>query len=153
MCISQVTNHAVRLKGLTHSTPYHFRIKSTDAEGNLLQSDDYVFETLKMPTASKITMQPVTNQATATMDISWETNVPTTSVVFYHPETDKTPVETAKAALDTKHTVRITNLLDDTPYILTVSGRDGYGNTVASDQQRFHTATDSRPPIISNVTI
>ncbi len=150
---SQVTNHTIRLKGLTHSTTYHVRIKSTDAEGNLLQSDDYAFDTLKMPTASKIIFQPVPNQPTATMDVTWETNVTTTSVVFYRPESESVFTETAKAALDTKHAVRISALQDDTPYVLTVGGRDGFGNAVAADTQRFHTATDSRPPIISNVTI
>jgi hypothetical protein len=42
---SSVTSHSVTLTGLTHSTPYHFQVLSTDASGNNSVSTDYTFIT------------------------------------------------------------------------------------------------------------
>ncbi|MBN1569652.1 MAG: fibronectin type III domain-containing protein [Acidobacteria bacterium] len=40
-----VTSHSVALSGLTAGTTYHFRVRSTDASGNLVVSADYTFVT------------------------------------------------------------------------------------------------------------
>ncbi len=40
-----VTSHSQTLTGLTPETNYHFRVKSTDAAGNLAASADYTFKT------------------------------------------------------------------------------------------------------------
>ena len=40
-----VTSHSVTLTGLAASTPYHYRVKSRDAAGNLATSGDFTFTT------------------------------------------------------------------------------------------------------------
>jgi inosine-uridine nucleoside N-ribohydrolase len=42
---SLVTNHAQTLSGLAANTPYHYRVKSRDAAGNLATSGDFTFTT------------------------------------------------------------------------------------------------------------
>ncbi|MCC6543675.1 MAG: fibronectin type III domain-containing protein, partial [Nitrospirae bacterium] len=44
-----LTSHSVSLSGLSSWTPYHFRVKSRDAAGNLTTSGDYTFTTLAPP--------------------------------------------------------------------------------------------------------
>jgi phosphodiesterase/alkaline phosphatase D-like protein len=42
---AMVTSHSQSLGGLTAGTPYHYRVKSRDAAGNLATSGDYTFTT------------------------------------------------------------------------------------------------------------
>ncbi|MCK6561741.1 VCBS repeat-containing protein [candidate division KSB1 bacterium] len=42
----RVTSHQVVLSGLAAGTTYHFRVKSTDADGNQANSGDFIFTTL-----------------------------------------------------------------------------------------------------------
>ncbi len=51
-----VTNHSSSLAGLTASTPYHYRVKSRDAAGNLTTSGDFTFTT-----AAPVNQAPVVN--------------------------------------------------------------------------------------------
>ncbi|MBU1132518.1 fibronectin type III domain-containing protein [Patescibacteria group bacterium] len=46
-----VLSHSIPLSGLTPDTEYHFHVLSRDGAGNLAASGDYVFRTLKLPTA------------------------------------------------------------------------------------------------------
>lgn len=48
----RVTSHQVVLSGLAAGTTYHFRVKSTDADGNQASSDDFTFTTLTAPLLS-----------------------------------------------------------------------------------------------------
>ncbi|MBI2023682.1 fibronectin type III domain-containing protein, partial [Candidatus Giovannonibacteria bacterium] len=49
---SMVTSHSVNLTGLSASTLYHYRVKSTDAAGNTATSADFTFTTLAAATAT-----------------------------------------------------------------------------------------------------
>jgi hypothetical protein len=42
---AMVTGHSMTLSGLSASTPYHYRVKSRDAAGNLASSGDFTFTT------------------------------------------------------------------------------------------------------------
>jgi hypothetical protein len=42
---AMITSHSQSLGGLTAGTPYHYRVKSRDAAGNLATSGDYTFTT------------------------------------------------------------------------------------------------------------
>jgi glucuronoarabinoxylan endo-1,4-beta-xylanase len=48
---SLVTSHSQVLAGLSANTPYHFRVKSRDAAGNISVSGDYTFVTSTLPTS------------------------------------------------------------------------------------------------------
>jgi hypothetical protein len=52
-----------------------------------------------------------------------------------------------------EHQVIIRSLMAKTPYTLTVSGVDKAGNEARSEKQNFTTATDTRPPKISNMKV
>ena len=47
----------------------------------------------------------------------------------------------------------IKDLSAQMPYILVVKGRDKVGNEASSDSQKFTTASDTRPPLISELEI
>lgn len=55
---TDVTNHSLPLTGLTGNTLYHYRVKSTDAAGNMTASADHSFQTggstIYSPTATTI---------------------------------------------------------------------------------------------------
>jgi hypothetical protein len=53
----------------------------------------------------------------------------------------------------TAHSITISDLVDDSEYFLLAQSRDINGNLAVSDRQIFHTAQDTRPPRISNVSI
>jgi len=142
------TVHSVRLDGLDHSSTYHFAIKITDVDGNEITSDDYSFDTQQYPELSNVKFQPMTDQSTSTFKITWDSNVPTTSVVEYSPEGGKSQ-EAVKTKLDLKHEIIISGLFDNTYYLINTVGVDQYGNRVISDQQRVKTNYDTRPPLLT----
>jgi hypothetical protein len=49
-----VTSHTQSLSNLTASTPYHYRVKSTDAAGHQAVSGDYVFTTKTIPIVTSV---------------------------------------------------------------------------------------------------
>ena len=143
---SSVTVHVIKLDTLDHSSTYHFKISSIDADGNTVSSDDYSFETLKFPIVSNLKIEQLKNMPTSTVKVTWDSNVPTTSVVNYGGK------ESAKSLLETKHSVTITGLKDNTTYNFSVTGRDQYGTEAISLGQTVKTEFDTRPPVISSVT-
>lgn len=145
------TAHTVRLSDLDHSSEYHFAVKIKDIDDNEVISDDYSFETLKYPVVSLVRLEPVPDQPVATMKITWGTNVPTSSIIEFTPDGGSTQ-ETVKSKLITKHEIIIKGLLDNTFYNLRAVGRDQFGNQAKSDNQRFKTDYDTRPPKVSSVT-
>jgi len=52
-----------------------------------------------------------------------------------------------------QHKMILRSLLPQTDYILVVKGRDKIGNEAVSDSQKLTTATDTRPPQISELLI
>ena len=53
-----VTSHARTLTGLVPDTPYHYRVRSTDAASNPAVSGDFTFTTTAPPTVSVSIMTP-----------------------------------------------------------------------------------------------
>jgi len=149
---STVTTHTLKLEGLDHSTTYHFRIVGTDTDGNPLEGEDHVFTTLTYPKVHNVKFEQQKNTATSTVKVTWESNVPTTSIVEYLGGDLTTPKESAKSALSLKHTLTISNLKDNASYQFKVKGRDAYGNEAISDSFKVKTDLDSRPPAIFDIT-
>lgn len=67
---TRVTNHSVTIAGLTANTTYHYRVKSTDAAGNMATSIDYVFTTIAangmLSTPTITGSDPASNSSTTT---------------------------------------------------------------------------------------
>ncbi|MFA7253865.1 MAG: DUF2341 domain-containing protein [Patescibacteria group bacterium] len=152
---SMTTKHSVKLSNLAHTTKYHFKIQGGDIDDNTMSSDDYVFDTLPMPTISTIEYQPDFSGPAPTVNITWLTNVPTTSSVEYTPiaSADNVTFEQSQSAFVVRHSVFLSNLSNDTEYKFTVSGVDQFGNKTLSDLQILRTSSDSRSPVISDVVI
>jgi len=152
---SMTTQHSIQLTNLTDTTRYHFKIYGYDIDGNILSSDDYVFDTLPMPKISAIQFQTDSSGPTPIVDISWLSNVPTSSTVKYshYGVPGAITLEQSQSAIVSRHDIIINNLSYVTDYQFTVSGVDQSGNVAVSDQQVFKTGPNTRPPKISNIMI
>lgn len=148
---SQTTNHSINLTDLEDSTSYHFQITGTDTDNNLLVSDDYTFNTLTRPQINNFRYETVKDAPTTTLKFTWETNVPTTSIVAY---TIGSSTQTAsQAEYKTVHEITVSDLQDKSTYILHAKGVDNFGNQVESDANTFTTPEDTRPPKLSHLKI
>lgn len=81
-----VYGHGVQLDSLNPNTPYHYRVRSKDANGNETVSGDYTFTTENIvtdstpPTISNIS---ITNITSNSADSSWETDEDAISWIEY----------------------------------------------------------------------
>ncbi|MFA5051981.1 MAG: DUF2341 domain-containing protein [Patescibacteria group bacterium] len=141
------TNHQMKLQGLTDGTTYHVRMRGLDGEGNLITSDDYSFTTLTFP---KVISVSTSNKSQGQTEVTWVTNVPTTSVVEYYNDliAPKTQGNTAQV---TQHTILLFGLEDATTYRFRVRGADQFGYSAASDELSFATLEDTTPPEVFNI--
>lgn len=150
---SGTTIHTVKLSNLDDGTNYNFKIGGSDTEGTAISSDNYVFQTLPKPRTFNVKYEQVKDAAIPTLKVTWDSNVPTSSVVEIYEGGSSVPKETSKAALEEKHSINITNLKDNTSYSMIVKGRDEFGNEAVSESVTLKTAVDTRPPVISNITV
>ncbi len=139
--------HTVKLEQLTDGTTYHLRMAGVDSNNNPVQSDDYSFTTLTFPRVSDVQFQ---NKAEGETEVTWTTNVPTTSTVEYY-NADIPSKTQGNTALVTEHSILLFGLEDDTTYLTKVRGTDQFGYEAVSPELNFTTLKDTTPPIISNV--
>ena len=149
------SKYTIPLEGLKDGTDYHYKLQLEDAEKDKYDFEDHVFTTLPRPKISNVRIQQVKNTAQPTALISWDTNTEVSSIVTYYPEgdTSQSRDEVDVKLIAGEHKTIIRNLLPQTNYILVVKGVDKVGNEATSDNQKITTATDTRPPQISNVSI
>ena len=150
---SGTTTHNVKLQSLNAGTTYHFKISGTDADGNVLTSDDYQFDTLPLPQIENLIIQPVSGKSQSAFKATWTTNVPTTTIIKYRLSTEADTQEQVKTKMEIVHEVIVEGLLDNSIYLIVAEGRDSLGNLAQSDTRSFRTSPDTTPPIISNIII
>jgi hypothetical protein len=68
---AQVTAHTVNLSGLAASTPYHYRVKSSDASGAQAVSGDFTFTTLALNAGFTLTASPASVTLGAAVTVNW----------------------------------------------------------------------------------
>ena len=146
------SRYTIRLDSLDDGTKYFFRMNGVDNDGNEYDGDIYSFTTPARPRISNLKFQPVENATSNTQQVSWSTNVPTTTRLRYGPQEGKT-IETIDSKLVLEHKVTIKDLIDDTDYQLTAISSDEKNNVATSGPHQFRTALDTRPPEISNVNV
>ena len=107
------------------------------------------------PRITNVRIQQVANTAQPALLVSWNTNTEISSIVTYLPKDgSSTPQDSVNVALTKgEHQIIIRGLSDGTTYQLVVKGRDKIGNEAISDSQTFTTATDTRPPQITDLGI
>lgn len=146
------SSYSIDLDSLDDGTKYFYKINSVDMDGNEYDGNINSFTTLARPHITNLTMSAVGNEPTSTQKISWDTNVSASTEVVYGPLGQKTTEQVATGT-GTHHEIIIRGLEDDTEYSLSARSRDDLGNVVLSEPRMFHTALDTRPPVISDVNI
>src|SRR6266542_3379886 len=95
-----VTAHSQGLSGLTPGMPYHYRVKSIDATGNLAVSGDFTFTTSTLDTTAPVISDVTAGGVTATTaTITWTTDENSDSQVEYGTTTDYDQSTTLSPAL------------------------------------------------------
>jgi phosphodiesterase/alkaline phosphatase D-like protein len=149
-----VTSHTQALSGLSPSTNYHYRVRSTDGSGNAATSSDYTFTTV----ASSDTTPPVIGSVSASASssaavVSWTTSESSDAQVEYGTTAAYGSLTVLNSAKVTSHTQSIGNLTPGTLYHYRVRSRDAAGNLAMSADYTFTTAagSDTTPPVITGI--
>ena len=149
------TTYTAELVGLLDGTKYYYKINTFDSEASEYEGTILDFTTLPRPKISNVRIQQVAGTAQPTLLVSWFSNTEVSSIVTYYPAGNVSDArdEVNVALIKGEHRLIIRGLLPKTDYILVVKGRDKIGNEAVSDPQRFTTATDTRPPQISELHV
>lgn len=141
-----ITNHSIKIIGLTPLKIYYFRVRSTDEAGNLSLGDTGSFLTTAPigsdvpPTISDIGMQSA-GVSSNTVIISWVTDAASTSQVLYGTSATNLDQEIAEdQLLNVSHFVTLSNLSASTTYYYKVRSVDVYNNETISEVQSFTTS-------------
>lgn len=144
---SLTTTHTMKLENLQDGNIYHFRPTGFDSTGNSPESSDYVFTTLTFPKVLGISYE---NRSQGQTEVTWTTNVPTSSEVEYYNQVIA-PKTQGNSAQVTEHSVLLFGLEDATNYQYRVKGFDQFGYQAISEENTFTTLEDTTPPIITGV--
>jgi hypothetical protein len=152
---TEESEYSVRLGNLVDGATYNYKFFLQDIDGNNNDSVvNFQFQTLPLPEINNLRFEEVKNSSQPTVKVFWETNVLTLGFVQYvnqdNTSEDRTQAESEYA---NEHELTLIGLSANTNYTLIVSARDSLGNVAQSGEFTFTTASDSRPPIVSNVKI
>jgi hypothetical protein len=150
------------ISNLAADTEYHFRVKSSDSSGNQSVSGDNTFVTaaisspapnnpsVTLPVASSVTELEVSPTAET---ISWTTDLPADSQLFYGTTSSYGQSTTLDASLVNVHNVTLTNLIPNTTYHYQIKSKTADGHYAVTTDEDFSTAqAPIRAPIISSVS-
>src|SRR5207249_3747652 len=84
---TRTTAHSQALTGLTTNTPYHYRVRSRDAAGNLATSADATFTPVADATPPVISGLQASGITAAGATVTWTTSENADSQVEYGPTT------------------------------------------------------------------
>ena len=150
---TELSEYTIRLSGLLDNSTYNYKFFLQDIDGN--ENDTVVnfqFATLALPEIINLRFEEVKNIAEPTVKVFWETNVDTLGFISYYPNDRQVELKTqAENEYNIEHEIAVSGLFAETNYVLFVTSRDSLGNTIRSGDFAFTTASDSRPPEISNV--
>ena len=135
------TSHTVTLNSLTASTTYYGMITATDTGNNTTTSNEFSFTT-REPVVITNFNATTTNATTA--NISWLTNYPATSNIWYSTSSPLVTTSTSTTyvsfpALVTNHLLSIPGLSPTSIYYFIVSSVDALGNIATSSQSSLTT--------------
>ncbi|NTV31337.1 hypothetical protein HGA91_05180 [candidate division WWE3 bacterium] len=149
------STYSVQLGNLTDGTQYHYKLMLRDIEGDQYEFEDHTFNTLPRPKIENVKVQQIKGTAQPTVLISWFTNTEVTSIVSYYPTSNQSQSrdEVDVKLVSGEHKMVLRGLSDTTNYSLVVKGRDRVGNEGASSAIQFTTASDTRPPQVSNLVV
>ncbi|MCC7522350.1 fibronectin type III domain-containing protein [Candidatus Uhrbacteria bacterium] len=140
-----VVNHSVQLTGLPNATVIHFRLQAADAVNNTTQTGDQTFTTLAPGVPLVISNVQVTNITDTSALVTWDTNLPASSLVEYGTTVAYGGAAT-NGGLVLSHSVILTSLAPGTLYHFRVASAEFGGPTVYSPDGVFTTNPDLTPP-------
>jgi hypothetical protein len=146
------SRYSIEMTGLSDGTKYYYALSAFDSENNEYQSNIFSFTTPPRPRINNLRFQPVAGEPTSTQEITWATNVPSTSTITYGV-VGSNGIDVQDSLLKTDHKIVIRGLQDDSRYFIIAQSRDADGNLAVSDRQEFRTALDTRPPQVSEISI
>ena len=144
--LGSATTHTIRLSGLDEGTKYYYQVAGVDEDGNAVVSDQYQFSTLPLPKVTEVKLDEV---LATNATISWQTNVPTTSLVGFGtniPNQDQGSSDSLAS-----HKVVLQALTPNTKYNYQIKSTDQYGNIATSEVYSLTTKADVYAPQISKV--
>lgn len=149
----QESTYTTLLEELSDGTKYYYRINTLDSEGDEYAGTVLDFTTLPQPRISNIRVQEAAGAAQTTTLVTWQTNTQTSSVVTYYPagRPEESRDEVTTALKTGNHRILLRGLRNETLYNLVIRVRDQAGNEALSSIQQFTTATDTRPPQITDL--
>ncbi len=152
-----VTAHSQGLTGLTASTIYHYRVKSTDKAGNTAISQDFTFTTVAADQTPPVISNVSSSSLTTTgATITWTTDEASSTQVDYGTAASVYPNSTTKKATPvTTHSQTLSGLSASTTYHYRVKSADAAGNLAASTDFTFTTqaSPNGGAPVISNIKV
>ncbi|MGE5392288.1 MAG: DUF2341 domain-containing protein [Candidatus Saccharibacteria bacterium] len=140
--LTLMNSHLVNLpQDLLGEVTYHFRVRSTDAFKNTSVSDDLTFTTPASPavTVAEDTTAPVITAvapmlvSTDSAVISWKTDEPATSQVFYGTSVAYGSNSSEDPVLTASHAVKLAGLSEATTYFFKVTSKDKALNEATND--------------------
>jgi hypothetical protein len=146
------SSFSYQLPNLTAGTPYRLKITATTDDGTEFSAGDS-FTTPPLPSISGLSFETSVENAAPQVDVSWNTNVDTTSSAFYRAQGSSSYTEISSSNKTKEHEMTIDNLADSTVYEVYTTGIDEFGNEAVSDTNTFTTPLDTRPPKITDVVI
>lgn len=139
------------IEKLDQGTDYKLRVVANTNDGTEFAAGES-FSTPPLPSVSTLNFRTITDKSAVAVEVSWTTNIETTSSVFYRQGSDSFK-EVSSSEKTLNHKLEIGNLEDNTIYDIYVTGTDQYGNQTRSATRRYTTPEDTRPPTITDIVI
>ena len=131
------TSHLLKVMGLSNGTRYYMIVESKDGAGNTTRSSEFSFTTqgttVVPDTTAPVISAILTNISSSTAVISWTTNEPSTSKVYYNASStvdvnSTTTPSVTDNSLTLSHSVSIPSLSTSTLYSFIIESRDVANN-------------------------
>jgi len=145
--------HVIRLTDLTENQTYYYKVRSTDPNGNQIESSEASFKPVRErdTTPPVISNVSVSDVYTCQAKISWQTDEISDSIVEYSTSSDfSSYLAKTDSQMVNSHSVVLTGLLPDTTYYFRVKSRDVEANEAQESGFSFTTLDG---PVISNVVV
>jgi hypothetical protein len=145
------SSYSYKLTGLEPESIYQLSIRAQIESGYQFDSEKYLVETPPYPSIENLEVEELEDRPSASVKVTWSTNVKTSSALTLTTEGDSKSA--SNADLTTNHSLTVEGLKDSSSYTVVASGRDEYGNLAKSSSYNFETPPDSRPPKIFDVRL
>ena len=136
------TTHAINVSGLSPNTAYTYRIRSKDAAGNLVVTNNLTFTTVSNDTIPPVLSSISAINVTSTdATFNWTTNeLADGQIEFVSPCPAIGCLTPLVSGLTTSHAITVGNLSANTSYTYRIRSKDAAGNLTVTTNQTFTTA-------------